>query len=85
MLGGGLFLGTSLIRSATQGGTRRTRRSSQFGDTIDIEVEEDPVEAAERETEEMRKFAQDDLRRFDDLLKKRLREREIDKGNYWGR
>lgn len=85
MLGGGLFLGTSLVRSVTQGGSRRSRRQSEFGDTIDIEVEEDPAEAAARETEEMRKFAQDDLRRFDDLLKKRVREREIDKGNYWGR
>eukprot|EP00884_Botryococcus_braunii_P010118 jgi/Botrbrau1/19107/Bobra.0077s0021.1 len=89
MLGSGLFLGTSMIRSMTEGGSRRSRRQARNAGTgrgddfIDIEIEEDPLEAAARETEEMRKFAQDDLQRFDELLKKRAREKEIDKGNYW--
>ncbi len=77
-------MGTSVLKAITEGGSRRSRRRSSV---LDVEAErvETEQERAARETEDMRRAAETDLRSFDELLKKRSREKDIDKGTFWDR
>jgi hypothetical protein len=82
-----LFLLITLVRAAKElhsrqspPAARKSAREASCKDVINMDIEEDPLQAAAREIEEVRQAARDDLKRFDELLKKRSRGKDIDKG-----